>query len=220
MSGKYGGWGRTSQLSASKVSLTTLATCGRALSCWKITLSCLLAYWGRLNFNVRLNLAMNIRFGRWSWCMVGLNPRFSALWIVVVDPLFVPRHYSMQKTLPILPLEQLFAREKKAFDVSWLEFMRNPKSLCLHHTHRLGTIWSRLMSHFQGISVWHESWSNNASNRASTNFTGFPSRSLSLVSKSPLLKRRNQYSHVFINGSFPHMLHIAIDVLQLHFSLS
>ena len=48
MSGEYGGWGRTFQLSASKVSLTTLATCGRAL-CWKITLSCVLSYWGRLN---------------------------------------------------------------------------------------------------------------------------------------------------------------------------
>ena len=33
MSCEYGGWGRTSQLSASKVFLTTLATCCRALSC-------------------------------------------------------------------------------------------------------------------------------------------------------------------------------------------
>ena len=52
--------------------------------------------------------------------------------------------------------------------------------------------------------VWHESWSNNASNSASLNFTGLPSRSLSLVSKSPLLKRRNQNSHVYIDGAcFP-----------------
>ena len=37
---RISGWGRTSQLSASKVSFTILATCDRALSCWKITLSC------------------------------------------------------------------------------------------------------------------------------------------------------------------------------------
>ena len=49
--------------------------------------------------------------------------------------------------------------------------------------------------------VWHEFWSNNASNSASSNFNGLPSRSLSLVSKSPLLKYRNQYSHVFIDGA-------------------
>ena len=56
--------------------------------------------------------------------------------------------------------------------------------------------------------VWHESWSNNASNSASSNFTGLASRSLSLVSKLPLLKRRNQYSHVFIDGaSFPCVSH-------------
>ena len=48
--------------------------------------------------------------------------------------------------------------------------------------------------------VWHESWSNNAFNSASSNFTSLPLRSLSLVSKSPLLKRLNQYSHVFIVG--------------------
>ena len=65
--------------------------------------------------------------------MARLTPQFSALWIVAVDPFFVPRHYLMQKTLPILPLEQLFAREKTAFDVSWLEFMRNPIYLFLHH---------------------------------------------------------------------------------------
>ena len=50
--------------------------------------------------------------------------------------------------------------------------------------------------------VWHESWSNNASNSASSHFTGLPSRSLSLMSQLLLLKRRNQYSHVFIDGAY------------------
>ena len=48
-------------------------------------------------------------------------------------------------------------------------------------------------------SVWYESWCNNASNSASSNFTSLPSRSLSLVSTSPLLKFRDQYLHVFID---------------------
>ena len=77
MSGEYGGWGRTSQLSGSKVSLTTIVTCGRVLSCWKITLSCLLAYWGRFNFNAQLN-CINCCWKRsavmvsWGWSSTAL----------------------------------------------------------------------------------------------------------------------------------------------------
>ena len=37
--GKDKGWGKTSHFSVSKYVLTALATCGRALSCWRITLS-------------------------------------------------------------------------------------------------------------------------------------------------------------------------------------
>ena len=55
MSGEYGGWGRTSHVSVSKYVLTGLATWGWALSCCKITLSCLCSFCGRLSFNARLN---------------------------------------------------------------------------------------------------------------------------------------------------------------------
>ena len=109
--------------------------------------------------------------------MTGLTPQFSALCIIVVDPLSSPITIRCKKPFRFC----LWSSEKTAFDVSWLEFMRNPISLFLHHT--------------------HESWSNDASYSTSSNFTGLPSRSLSLVSKSPLLKRRNQYSYVFIYGA-------------------
>ena len=43
-SGEYGGWGRTSHFNVFKYVLIIFATWGRALSCCKITLSCLSLY--------------------------------------------------------------------------------------------------------------------------------------------------------------------------------
>jgi len=51
-SGEYSGWGRTCHFNVSKYVLTTFATW--ALSCCKITLSCLSLYCGRLSFNAQL----------------------------------------------------------------------------------------------------------------------------------------------------------------------
>ncbi|KAG5344650.1 SETMR methyltransferase, partial [Acromyrmex charruanus] len=61
-SGEYGGWGRTSHFNVSKYVLTTFATWDRALSCCKITLSCLSLYCGRLSFNARLKCINCVRY--------------------------------------------------------------------------------------------------------------------------------------------------------------
>ena len=68
--------------------------------------------------------------------MAGLTLRFSALWIVVVDLLFAPRYYSMQKTLPISSLEELCAREKTAFYVSWPPLGGCLPKICAAHCPR------------------------------------------------------------------------------------
>ena len=53
-SGEYGGWSKTSHFIVSIYVLAGLATCGRALSCWRITLSCISWYCGCFSFNARL----------------------------------------------------------------------------------------------------------------------------------------------------------------------
>ena len=51
--------------------LTVLATCGRALSYWRITLSCLSWYCGRISFNARLKRINCVC--HWSPMMVSLG---------------------------------------------------------------------------------------------------------------------------------------------------
>ena len=72
-SGEYGGWGRTSHFNVSKYILTTFATWGRALSCCKITLSCLSLYCGRLSFNARLKRINCVRYRSPVIVSVGFN---------------------------------------------------------------------------------------------------------------------------------------------------
>ena len=83
-SGEYREQGKTSHFSVSKYVLTDLATCGRALSCLRITLSCPSWYCGSFSFNARLkrippnaehNLGIvNIRSGRRRGGMSGHSP--------------------------------------------------------------------------------------------------------------------------------------------------
>ena len=54
-------WGRTSHFNVSKYVLTTFATWAWALSCCKITLSCLSLYCGRFSFNARLKRIICVR---------------------------------------------------------------------------------------------------------------------------------------------------------------
>jgi len=49
----YGGWSRISHFSVFKYVLTVCVTWGRALSYWRITLSCLFSYCGRFYFHAR-----------------------------------------------------------------------------------------------------------------------------------------------------------------------
>ena len=56
----YGGWGRTSHFNVSKYVLTIFATWGQALSCCKITLSCLSLYCDRLSFSAQTHQLRSI----------------------------------------------------------------------------------------------------------------------------------------------------------------
>ena len=69
---KPGGWGRTSHFNVSKYVLTTFATWGRALSCCKITLSCLSLYC-RLSFNAWLKRINCVRYRSPVIVSVGFN---------------------------------------------------------------------------------------------------------------------------------------------------
>ena len=62
-----------SHFNVSKYVLTTFATWGRALSCCKITLSCLSLYCGRLSFNARLKRINCIRYRSPVIVSVGFN---------------------------------------------------------------------------------------------------------------------------------------------------
>ena len=62
-----------SMFQCSKYVMTTFATWGRALSCCKITLSCLSLYCGRLSFNARLKRINCVRYRSPVIVSVGFN---------------------------------------------------------------------------------------------------------------------------------------------------
>ena len=79
--------------------------------------------------------SMDIWLRRWCWWLAGLNPWLSPFGIVVVDPLFISSHNSIQKSLAFLSFKQLFTGEKTPFHVSWFQFVWDLISLLLDHSH-------------------------------------------------------------------------------------
>ena len=65
--------GKTTHFNVSKYVLTDLATCGRALSCWRITLLCLSWYCGRSFFNTRLERINCFRYRSLVMVSLGFN---------------------------------------------------------------------------------------------------------------------------------------------------
>ena len=57
--------------------------------------------------------AWNHRYFRRCWCMAGLTSRFSTLRVIVVYPLLIASHDTMQKNFPFSPLKQLSNMKKR-----------------------------------------------------------------------------------------------------------
>ena len=114
-------------------------------------------------------------YGR-CWCMAGLTPRFSTLWIIVVYPLFISSHDTVQKIFSFLLLSS---------------------SLHVTKRHVLKQLIHQLVMFFQVLQAPDIGLHRvSSSNSLSSNFCGAPERSLSSSSKSLFLKRRNQSLHV------------------------
>lgn len=103
----------------------------RALSRCKITLTLSSSWYTSqlIPSNIEHKLrSMNIRLRRWWTWLARLYPCLLALGIIVLNPFLVGSDNWMQKTLPVLALEQLFTDEKLPFRVSRLQLMwRFPK---------------------------------------------------------------------------------------------
>ena len=97
--------------------------------------------------NTQHNLrSVNIRPSQQRRSMTGQFPWLSSLWDAVMNPFFITRHDAMKKTLPFLPLKQLFTGEKTTLNVPWLQIIRNLSSLLLNHSQRMQSLRNGLAS--------------------------------------------------------------------------
>ena len=169
-SGEYGGWGKASHFSVSKYVLTGLATCGRALSCWRITSSCFSWYCGRLSFN--------------AW----LKPVFAERERKRPPPWTLPAHgFFIAPLLHCVEWGRHNELEASMVGAVYVHVLRT-----LAQTHQLRSIPIPCDS----SCVWHESSASNASNSESSKIFSFPPPCRSSTSKSPLLNRWNHSRHV------------------------
>lgn len=188
------GWGKTSDLNISKYFFTGFATCVRALSCCKITFSCLWSYssgfvwFEQLIINHMLLIspnaeqklgAMNIQPGQRCWCMVGLTPTFSTVTIFSRVYIFHRQPgYNASR----------FTCERMPFDFSRLHLVR-PQCPCfwiIPNPFEYFETVVRLIPNDSksSASIWHGSLWSNTSNFLSSNFFQALERSLSSMSKS------------------------------------
>ena len=146
--------------------------------------------------NVKQKLrTMDIRFCRWCCRMTEITPRSSTLWVLVVYPLFIAGHDTMQKTF-------LFCRWSSCSPVirghsTSLGFNSNG-TLCLCFWIMSNAfkgfetfVWSSPNNSASSACAWHESSWRNASNSSSSNFFGAPEHSLFSTSRSYFLKCLN-----------------------------
>ena len=74
------------------------------------------------------------------WCMV-MHKQWSMFRVIVVYPLFIADHNTMQNFFSILLSKQQFTCNKMLFNVSWLQLMQHPMSLFLNHSKCFQTFW-------------------------------------------------------------------------------
>ena len=134
---------------------------------------------------------MNIWLSCRCWSMARRSPWFLPFWVIKVNPFFITCDYRVQKTLSIMPGKQHFTCGKSAFNVFRRQFIRNPISFFLIIPNDFErceiAFWVSRNVRVGSSYLWHESWSNNASNYASSYTFGLPLRSLSSMSNSPFL---------------------------------
>lgn len=141
---------------------------------------------------------MNIWFCCWSWCLGRLTLWCFVVWVVVVGSLRPPSLFKAEKTFH--------------FSIWGCRRWKNGVRCLLVWICGISLVFAPYPRPYDGLKslvievgashswVWYESWPNKSSNLVSSNFTGLSLLSLSLVSKSSLIKCWNQYWHVFIDG--------------------
>lgn len=72
-------------------------------------------------------------------------PTFFALGVIIINPFFVLNHNEIWKSLPFLPLQQLFTSKQTPFGISWCQL----NYLLLNHTHDFEAFWNCLCSRSQ-----------------------------------------------------------------------